>query len=70
MEALAVENKRNAAAEILRQSEYIGELLGIFSTVEDLEDQAMCTLLFKIFNGMGQLAAGWVGWPLVAALAP
>jgi len=31
MEALAVENKRNAAAEILRQSEYIGELLDIFS---------------------------------------
>ena len=57
MEALAVENKRNAAAEILRQSEYIGELLDIFSTVEDLEDQATCTLLFKIFNCMGQFAA-------------
>ena len=57
MEALAVENKRNAAAEILRQSEYIGELLDIFSSVEDLEDRATCTLLFKIFNCMGRFAA-------------
>lgn len=52
MEQLVMENKRSAAAEILRQSEYIGELLSIFSQVEDLEDWGTCVLIFKIINGM------------------
>lgn len=52
MATLPMESKRNAAAEILRQSEYIAELLEIFATVEDLEDRGTCALMFKIFNAM------------------
>ena len=65
MEQLVMENKRSAAAEILRQSEYIGELLSIFSQVEDLEDWGTCVLIFKIINGMGSLLND-----LVAGLFP